>query len=156
MTDMTRLQEMLYRADAETIARDLKWIGEKKAQAVAALLATPPAPVDVRVAELIAADKEYDEAASYDAYVKDPVGNGARKAAATKRRAAALALLDGQQAGVDDYRAIARLIGSIFFYGNFKAETANERALESLLRKTGNFYETEDEVLAALGGGGRG
>lgn len=49
----------------------------------------------------------------------------------------------------DDYREIARLIGCIFFYGGFKAETRNERDLEALLRRTGNFYETEAQLLAA-------
>ena len=49
----------------------------------------------------------------------------------------------------DDYREIAHLIGSIFYYGGFRAETYNERQLESLLRKVGHFYETEGDVLAA-------
>jgi hypothetical protein len=48
-----------------------------------------------------------------------------------------------------DYQRIARLIGEIFYYGNFKAETFNERELEKLLRKTGHLYETEEQVLAA-------
>lgn len=45
----------------------------------------------------------------------------------------------------DDYKEIARLIGSIFFSGDFKAETYNERELEKLLRKTGNFYDTQEQ-----------
>jgi len=47
----------------------------------------------------------------------------------------------------DDYREIARLIGSIFFYGNFKAETFNEQKLEQLLRKVGFFFESDEQVI---------
>lgn len=46
----------------------------------------------------------------------------------------------------DDYRQIAHLIGSIFFAGDFKAETANERELEALLIKTGHRYASWDEI----------
>lgn len=49
---------------------------------------------------------------------------------------------------LSDYVRIAHLIGSIFFYGNFKAETFNERELESLLRKVGRFYESEEQVIS--------
>lgn len=42
---------------------------------------------------------------------------------------------------------IAHLIGSIFFYGDFKAETHNERQLQKLLEETGYFYTSEDQVL---------
>lgn len=48
--------------------------------------------------------------------------------------------------GGADATRIAELIGSIFFYGNFKAETYNERELETLLRKHGFFFETEDQL----------
>ena len=44
-------------------------------------------------------------------------------------------------------RHIAHLIGSIFFYGNFKAETANEKILQILLEDMGYFYKTEDELM---------
>lgn len=56
----------------------------------------------------------------------------------------------GHDAGEDlsDYVRIAHLIGSIFFYGNFKAETFNERELESLLRKVSRFYESEEQVIS--------
>lgn len=47
----------------------------------------------------------------------------------------------------EDYIKIAHLIGKIFFYGDFKAETPNERELQGLLEKTGHFYKTEDEIL---------
>ena len=50
-----------------------------------------------------------------------------------------------------DAESIAILIGCIFFYGNFKAETSNERALESLLRKNGFFFESEEAVLKKIG-----
>lgn len=42
MTAFTRLQQDLYDANAETIARDLKWLG--KADAVAAVLRDEPRP----------------------------------------------------------------------------------------------------------------
>lgn len=48
---------------------------------------------------------------------------------------------------LEDYIKIAHLIGSIFFYGNFKAETKNERDLQELLEKTGHFYKSEDEII---------
>ncbi len=44
-------------------------------------------------------------------------------------------------------KMIAQLIGRIYFYGNFKAETFNERQLEVLLREVGCRYLTEDEIL---------
>ena len=53
------------------------------------------------------------------------------------------------------YRRITWLIGSIFVHGNFTAETANERELESLLRATGNFWETLAAFDKALAEGGR-
>lgn len=47
-------------------------------------------------------------------------------------------------------REIARVIGSIFVHGNFKAETYNERRLESLLREQGTFFDTLEQYDAAL------
>jgi hypothetical protein len=47
-----------------------------------------------------------------------------------------------------DYSKIAHLIGSIFFAGDFKAETANKRELEALLAKTGHRYASWDEISA--------
>jgi len=47
---------------------------------------------------------------------------------------------------------ICELIGSIFFYGNFVAETAAERELETLLRQEGYFFETEDQLFAKVHG----
>jgi len=49
-----------------------------------------------------------------------------------------------------DCQRVLELIGSIFYHGNFKAETANERELETLLRKLGYFFETEDELMRKL------
>lgn len=49
---------------------------------------------------------------------------------------------------VRDYRYIAHLIGSIFFAGDFKAETNNERLLESLLVKTGHRFQSWEEITA--------
>lgn len=51
---------------------------------------------------------------------------------------------------LDDYQLIARLIGIIFFAGDFKAETANERQLEALLIKTGHRYRSWAEIDALL------
>lgn len=51
----------------------------------------------------------------------------------------------------DDAHRICGLIGSIYFYGNFIAETVNERKLEALLRKHGYFFESEDDLLKKLG-----
>jgi hypothetical protein len=45
-----------------------------------------------------------------------------------------------------DMKQIAHLIGSIFFAGNFIAETANERELEALLIKNGFRYKSWDEI----------
>ena len=42
----------------------------------------------------------------------------------------------------DSKRAL-ELLGSIFYCGNFVAETRNEQELESLMRKHGYFIETE-------------
>jgi hypothetical protein len=47
-----------------------------------------------------------------------------------------------------DMKQIAHLIGSIFFAGNFVAETANESELESLLIKNGFRYKSWDEITA--------
>lgn len=46
----------------------------------------------------------------------------------------------------DDYRKIALLISSIFYYGNFKAETPNERELQSLLEKV-NLWPTNEDLI---------
>lgn len=46
-------------------------------------------------------------------------------------------------------REIARLIGSIFVHGDFKAETYNERQLEKLLREQGTFFDSLAEYDAA-------
>lgn len=40
-----------------------------------------------------------------------------------------------------------RVVGRIYFYGGFKAETVNERELEQRLRKLGCFYESEEQLL---------
>ena len=46
-------------------------------------------------------------------------------------------------------REIAELIGCIFAYGDFKAETFNERRLEALLRENGTFWSSSREYEAA-------
>jgi hypothetical protein len=40
---------------------------------------------------------------------------------------------------------IAHLIGVIFVYGNFVAETYNERVLEKLLRENNTFWESVEQ-----------
>lgn len=46
----------------------------------------------------------------------------------------------------DKYKRIAELISSIFYYGNFKAETPNERELEGLLREV-NLWPTNEDLI---------
>ena len=53
------------------------------------------------------------------------------------------------QSEVERLQHIAFLIGNIYYYGGFKAETGNERELEALLIAGGFRYRTEDEVLEA-------
>lgn len=55
----------------------------------------------------------------------------------------------GEYFGTEDYKKIAYLIGSIFFFGGFEAETYNEAKLEELLRKHGFWYNTVDEAVEA-------
>lgn len=49
--------------------------------------------------------------------------------------------------GVDELLTIAYLIGSIFYYGDFRIETPNEGHLAYLLNKHGFLFESEDEVI---------
>ncbi len=51
---------------------------------------------------------------------------------------------------------IAELIGTIFFAGDFVAETINERELESLLINNGYRYRSWDEIEALAHEGGEG
>jgi hypothetical protein len=56
--------------------------------------------------------------------------------------------------GVEDelrrFVRVAELIGSIFYHGDFKAETSNEMELERELRALGYFFESEAELIAKL------
>lgn len=47
----------------------------------------------------------------------------------------------------DTGKEIAHLIGSIFYYGDFTAETFNEKKLEELLRLTGFLYKDEESLI---------
>lgn len=47
----------------------------------------------------------------------------------------------------DKYKEIAELISSIFFHGQFKPESYNERKLEKLLEDVGLWPTTEDEII---------
>ena len=64
-----------------------------------------------------------------------------------------LATIAADREKIADYQEVCFLIGSIFFHGDFRAETTNERELEKLLRKLGYFFESEDELLARLRAG---
>lgn len=66
-----------------------------------------------------------------------------------KSRDAVLDAIMALQSEVERLSEIAFLIGNIYYYGNFKAETGNERDLEGLLIQCGYRYRTEDEVLEA-------
>lgn len=64
-----------------------------------------------------------------------------------KVRADLIALVEGR--GVEsDYKRIALLISSIFYYGGFKAETPNERELQALLEKV-NLWPTNEALIVA-------
>ena len=56
-----------------------------------------------------------------------------------------------QRTSLDNKAKICELIGEIFFYGGFKAETCAEKELKSLLETEGYFFETEDELLNKIG-----
>ncbi len=45
---------------------------------------------------------------------------------------------------------ICELLESIFFYGNFVAETPNEKQLEKLLKKIGYWSDIEDELISKI------
>lgn len=49
---------------------------------------------------------------------------------------------------VEKLRMVADLISRIYHYGNFKAETHNERKLEKLLNELGLYPTTEDKILS--------
>jgi len=54
--------------------------------------------------------------------------------------------------GIDakECKRVFELIGSIFFYGDFVAETPAERELQTILERNGYFFKTEDELLKKL------
>jgi len=58
--------------------------------------------------------------------------------------------LSSENGLLGDSKRVCELIGSIYYYGHFVAETANERELEALLRKLGYFFESEDQLMAKL------
>lgn len=51
---------------------------------------------------------------------------------------------------VEPLQAIARLVASILFHGDFVAETANERELELQLRNAGYWADSEDQLMRIL------
>jgi hypothetical protein len=50
----------------------------------------------------------------------------------------------------EDCKKLFGLLGATFFYGDFVAETYNEREIEKILRKYDYFFETEDELMKKL------
>lgn len=59
---------------------------------------------------------------------------------------------DALRADAERLNKIAHLIGSIFVYGGFKAETHNEAELEKLLRENGTFWGSVPEYEFAAAG----
>ena len=47
-------------------------------------------------------------------------------------------------------RGALSILGRIWFYGDFKPETPNEKHLSVMMKEMGFKYESENEVLAAL------
>ncbi len=99
-------------------------------------------------AERVACLDDVDEALRE--FATDPTGdNGTMIIREVMRALRAQPAVQGGGEVVDyNYRAIAHLIGSIYFAGDFKAETANERTLESLLKMVGTRYSSWAEVEA--------
>jgi hypothetical protein len=51
-----------------------------------------------------------------------------------------------------DAKRVFELLASIFFHGNFIAETPNEKELQKILERNGYFFTDEDELLEKLYG----
>ena len=69
----------------------------------------------------------------------------AKMAAVYEELRAALAAPATAPEELERLRQIAHLIGTIFCYGHFVAETHNERVLEKLLRENGTFWESVEQ-----------
>lgn len=59
--------------------------------------------------------------------------------------AALVAEVEPLRKDAERLQQIAHLIGVIFVYGNFVAETYNERVLEKLLRENNTFWESVEQ-----------
>ena len=57
---------------------------------------------------------------------------------------------------VEQMRGALSILGRIWFYGDFKPETPNEKHLSVMMKEMGFKYESENEVLAALEAAERG
>jgi len=57
---------------------------------------------------------------------------------------------------VKQMRGALSILGRIWFYGDFKPETPNEKHLSVMMKEMGFKYESENEVLAALEAAERG
>lgn len=56
-------------------------------------------------------------------------------------------ILEAMEEYTKPYKSIADLISRIYYYGEFKAHTPNERRLEQLLTDVGLWPTTEDEII---------
>jgi hypothetical protein len=57
---------------------------------------------------------------------------------------------DAMIISTEDAHIMFGLLGSIFYHGNFVAETCNEREVQALLEKYGYFFKTEEALLDKL------
>ncbi len=49
---------------------------------------------------------------------------------------------------IDDMKKLMHMLGATYYYGDFVAETPNERDIELLLKKYGYRYTNEDDLIA--------
>jgi hypothetical protein len=80
--------------------------------------------------------------------LEGPAGSLAREAELRAQLAAARKALERCQ----KLERLAALLGAAWFYGGFKAETANEREQEILMEDLGYVFGSENELISALNG----
>ena len=54
---------------------------------------------------------------------------------------------------IDRLREALEILSSIWFYGDFKAETYNESKLQTIMEQINLWPTTEDEIIQRAGGG---